>query len=56
VYENRLGKLRDGGTLGNHRYTRLLGGMDLSKVIHAYGTMDEAIIGVKELLRKLDLQ
>ena len=44
------------GTLGKHRYTRLLGGMDLSKVIHAYGTMDEAIISVEELLRKLDLQ
>ena len=98
MYENRFGKLRDGGTLayyykggatltrydladdpdptfrdgmlprpfrlaavfqgtlGKHRYTRLPGDMDLSKVIHAYGTMDEAIIGVEELLRKLDLQ
>ncbi len=89
MYENRLGKLRDGGTLAykggatltrydladdpdptfrdgmlprpfrmaavfQHRYTRLPGDMDLSKVIHAYGTMD--VIGVEELLRKLDLQ
>ncbi len=96
MYENRFGKLRDGGTLayyykggatltrydladdpdptfrdgmlprpfrmaavflgtlGKHRYTRLPGDMDLSKVIHAYGTMD--VIGVEELLRKLELQ
>lgn len=31
------------GVLGRHRYTRLLAGTDLSKVIYAYGTMDEAV-------------
>ena len=31
------------GALGKHRYTRLLAGTDLSKVIYAYGTMDQAI-------------
>ena len=85
MYENRLGKLHEGGTvgyhypdgttlteidladdptvmlengmlplsfrrqaafqgaLGKHRYTRLLAGTDLSKVIYAYGTADAAI-------------
>ena len=31
------------GALGRHRYTRLLAGADLSKVIYAYGTMDAEI-------------
>ncbi len=31
------------GALGKHRYTRLLAGTDLSKVIYAYGTTDEAV-------------
>ena len=31
------------GALGKHRYTRLLAGTDLSKVIYAYGTMDQAV-------------
>lgn len=31
------------GAVGKHRYTRLLAGTDLSKVIHAYGTTDRAI-------------
>ncbi len=31
------------GVLGMHRYTRLLAGTDLSKVIYAYGTMDRAV-------------
>ncbi len=31
------------GALGKHRYTRLLASKDLSKVIYAYGTMDQAI-------------
>ena len=31
------------GALGQHRYTRLLAGTDLSKVIYAYGTTDEAV-------------
>ena len=31
------------GALGKHRYTRLLAGMDLSKVIYAYATMDRAV-------------
>ena len=31
------------GVLGMHRYTRLLAGTDLSKVIYAYGTMDQAV-------------
>ena len=31
------------GTLGKHRYTRLLAGTDLSRVIYAYGTTDREI-------------
>ena len=31
------------GVLGMHRYTRVLAGTDLSKVIYAYGTMDRAV-------------
>ena len=31
------------GALGKHRYTRLLAGTDLSRVIYAYGTMDQAV-------------
>ena len=31
------------GALGKHRYTRLLAGTDLSKVIYAYGTTDQAV-------------
>ena len=31
------------GALGKHRYTQLLAGTDLSKVIYAYGTTDEAV-------------
>ena len=31
------------GALGQHRYTRLLAGTDLSKVIYAYGTTDQAV-------------
>ena len=31
------------GVLGKHRYTRLLAETDLSKVIYAYGTTDEAV-------------